>query len=64
MADPSGLRRHHPRKGKHMNTVLVWVLVTFGSYQGALVYSPPMPDKAMCEQLQKSKCLANSWVRG
>jgi hypothetical protein len=37
-----------------MNTVLVWVLVTFGSYQSALVYSPPMPDKAMCEQLQKS----------
>lgn len=37
-----------------MNTVLVWVLVTFGSYQSPLVYSPPMPDLAMCEQLQKS----------
>jgi hypothetical protein len=38
-----------------MNTVLVWVLVTFGgSSSSALVYSPPMPDKAMCEQLQKS----------
>jgi len=37
-----------------MNTVLVWVLVTLGNYQSALVYSPPMPDKEMCEQLQKS----------
>lgn len=37
-----------------MNTVLVWVLVTFGGYQSALVYSPPMPDRAMCEHLQKN----------
>ncbi len=37
-----------------MNTVLVWVLITFGSHQSALVYSPPMPDQAMCEHLQKN----------
>jgi len=37
-----------------MNTVLVWVLVTLGNYQSAVVYSPPMPDLAMCEHLQKS----------
>ena len=38
-----------------MNTVLVWVLVTFGGASSStLVYSPPLPDLAMCEQLQKS----------
>ena len=38
-----------------MNTVLVWVLVSVGGYTGdQVVYSPPMPDQASCEFLQKS----------
>lgn len=38
-----------------MNTVLVWVLVTFGGASSStLVYSPPLPDLAMCEHLQQS----------
>lgn len=38
-----------------MNTVLVWVLVSVGGYDGNQVtYSPPMPDLVACEFLQKS----------
>lgn len=38
-----------------MNTVLVWVLVTIGGYNGnQVVYSPPMPDLATCQYLKKS----------
>ena len=38
-----------------MNTILVWVLVTFGGASSStLVYSPPLPDLAMCEHLQQS----------
>jgi hypothetical protein len=38
-----------------MNTVLVWVLVTVGGYNGnQVVYSPPMPDLETCEFLKKN----------
>ena len=37
-----------------MNTILVWVLVTFGGASSStLVYSPPLPDLAICEHLQQ-----------
>jgi hypothetical protein len=36
-----------------MNTILVWVMVTIGGYNGdQVVYSPPMPDLATCEFLK------------
>jgi hypothetical protein len=38
-----------------MNTILVWIVVTVGGYNGnEVVYSPPMPDLATCEFLKKS----------
>lgn len=38
-----------------MNTILVWVLVNVGGYSSnQVVYSPPMPDQATCEFLQKN----------
>lgn len=38
-----------------MNTILVWVLVTVGGHNSSqVVYSPPMPDLAMCEFLQNN----------
>jgi len=38
-----------------MNTILVWILVTVGGYNSnQVVYSPPMPDQATCEFLQKN----------
>ena len=38
-----------------MNTILVWVLVNVGGYsRNQVVYSPPMPDLATCEFLQKN----------
>lgn len=38
-----------------MNTILVWILVTVGGPQlNQVVYSPPMPDLATCEFLQKN----------
>lgn len=38
-----------------MNTILVWVLVTVGGNNtNQIVYSPPMPDLATCEFLQKN----------
>ena len=40
-----------------MNTILVWVLVSVtvgGSSNNQVVYSPPMPDLAMCQHLQNA----------
>jgi hypothetical protein len=38
-----------------MNSVLVWILITVGGYNGNTVtYSPPMTDLATCEFLKKS----------
>lgn len=38
-----------------MNTILVWILVTVGGYNSnQVVYSPPMPDLATCQFLQKN----------
>ena len=37
-----------------MNSVLVWILVTVGGYNGnEVTYSPPMADLATCEFLKK-----------
>lgn len=41
-----------------MKEVLVWVLVTIGTYKGAptgqVVYSPPMSDMESCLRLQQA----------
>lgn len=38
-----------------MNTILVWVLISVGGYNGNdVVYSPQMVDLESCERLQKS----------
>jgi hypothetical protein len=37
-----------------MNTILVWVLITVGGYNGNEVsYSPPMADLESCQRLEK-----------
>ena len=37
-----------------MNTILVWVLVSVGSYGNhAVLYSPPMADLESCQRLEK-----------
>lgn len=33
--------------------VLVWVLMVFDTYRGALTYSPPVQTLADCERMQK-----------
>lgn len=35
-----------------MNTVLVWVLITFSS--GNIMYSPPVAEYASCRKMQDS----------
>ena len=38
-----------------MTTILVWYMITVGGYNAnEAVYSPPMPDLAQCQFLQKS----------
>lgn len=38
-----------------MNTILVWILVSVGGFNSNQVtYSPPMPDLATCEFVQKN----------
>lgn len=38
-----------------MNTILVWIFVSVGGYNGNEVfYSPPMADLESCQRLQNS----------
>jgi hypothetical protein len=38
-----------------MNTILVWILITVGGYNGNEVsYSPPMADLESCQRLKNS----------
>ena len=35
-----------------MNTVVVWVLITFSGYTGTITYSPPFATEAECQRIE------------
>jgi hypothetical protein len=38
-----------------MKTIVIWYLITLGgASNNDVIYSPPLPDLATCEQLQKN----------